>query len=77
MNKARRTALSKIQDLLTTAVEELESLKAEEEEYRDNIPENMQGGEKYEQAESAVDALDTAIDSLREASDSIDEAVGT
>ena len=55
---------------------EVESLQEEEEEYRDNIPENMQGGERYEQAEAACDALSEAVDSISPAIDSINEAMG-
>ncbi|MDR1438482.1 MAG: hypothetical protein LBJ10_00240 [Clostridiales bacterium] len=32
--------------------------------YLENIPENLQGGERYEQASQCVDALDEAIDQL-------------
>ena len=46
------------------------------EEYRDNIPENMQGSERYEQAESACDSLSEAVDSISAAIDSINEAMG-
>ena len=48
---------------------------SEEEEYRDNMPENLQGSEKYETAEAAIDALSTAIDSISEACNSLEEAM--
>lgn len=44
MNKARRAALSEIQDTLTDLQEQIQALMEEEEEYRDNMPENFQGG---------------------------------
>ena len=49
----------------------LEELKDEEEEYRDNMPENLQGSERYDAAELAVDDLEEA---LGEAMDKIDSA---
>ena len=48
MNKMRRTALASIKEKIEELKDELETLLEEEEEYRDSIPENMQGGERYE-----------------------------
>lgn len=69
MNKARRVAvealLAKAEDLqsqFATLKDEAESLHDEEEEYMNNIPENMQGSERYSQSESVVEALSTAKD---------------
>ena len=42
----------------------MEDLQGEEEEYRDNIPENLQGSERYEKAEEACDTLSEAVDGL-------------
>ena len=42
MNKIRRKNLQSIIDQLEELKGSLEDLQAEEEEYRDNIPENMQ-----------------------------------
>ena len=56
------------------AAYELEALKEEEEDYRDNIPENLQGSERYEQAEEACDNLDSAFDGLEEVISYIEEA---
>lgn len=46
----------------------------EENDYLDNIPENMQSGERYETAENAVSSLEDAVSSLEEAMDSIASA---
>ena len=48
MNKERRKALQTIVDQLATLQMQLEEIQTEEEEYRDNIPENFQSGERYE-----------------------------
>lgn len=42
----------------------IENLKGEEEEYKDNMPENLQQSDKYYAAEAAVDAMDSAISEL-------------
>lgn len=49
-------------------------LHDEEEEYKDNMPENLQSSERYEKAEAAVDALGSAVSSLEEVLDYIEEA---
>lgn len=48
MNRERRKALQAIIDQLETLQTQLEEIQTEEEEYRDNIPENFQSGERYE-----------------------------
>ena len=74
MNKARRKELEELYDIIYEAKERLVMLHDEEEEYRDNIPENLQGSERYERAEEAVDALDSAMSSLEEALNYIETA---
>lgn len=76
MNNPRRQALNKIIDRIDALMCDLESLKDEEEEYRDNIPENLQGSERYETADEAVDNLESAYDSLEEVISYIEEAIG-
>lgn len=46
---------------------QLEQIKFCEEQYRDRIPENLQGSEVYDRAEELVSALDEAIESLSQA----------
>ena len=67
MNKNRRAAISVIREKLDQYSTELEELMAEEEEYRDNMPENLQGSERYEKADEAASALGDAISSVIEA----------
>lgn len=42
----------------------------------ENMPENLQGSEKYEAAEETVSNLDDALSSLEDAASSIEEAIG-
>lgn len=76
MNKQRRLELSKVLSMIEETKEILETLKEEEEESRDNIPENLQGSSRYEMADAACDNLDTAVSSLEEATEAITEAMG-
>lgn len=75
MNNTRRKELEKVADAITELKEQLDILKEEEEEYRDNMPENLQGSERYEKAETACDNLDSAVSSLEDALDSINESM--
>lgn len=50
----------RLEDLIDVLTEALD----EEETYRDNMPENLQSGERYEKAENACDSLDSAVSSL-------------
>lgn len=45
--------------------DDIESLKDELENWRDNLPENLQDSEKANQLEDAINSLDSAIDSLQ------------
>lgn len=75
MNKIRRKTLQKLYNIIADAKDNLDEVRDEEDDYKENIPENLQGSERYEIAEAAVDALESAISSLEEALDSIEEAM--
>lgn len=74
MNRVRRTELEKIAAAITDLKEQLEILQEEEEEYRDNMPENLQGSERYEKADEACDNLYDAVSNLEDAVDCINAA---
>ena len=54
----------------------LQELQEQEEEYRDNMPENLQGSEKYERADEACSNLSDAYDSLQDAIDNLETDEG-
>ena len=71
VNAARRkaireiiTRLSDAQRIVDEARGDLEALKEEEEEYRDAIPESLQSGEKYENAEAAIQQMEEALETI-------------
>lgn len=73
MNNTRRKAIKEVmkkienlEGLLIEIKEELEFIRDEEEEYMNNIPENLQTSERYEKAEAATDNLYAAVDELEE-----------
>lgn len=75
MNKIRRKALQEIYDKFSDLREELETIKDEEDESRENMPENLQGSERYEQSETASGNIDEAMEYLSSACDSIESAM--
>lgn len=79
MNKQRRKAIRNIQDELTQLFSRIEDIKAEletvrdeEQEAYDNMPESLQNGEKGEAAQNAISQLESAI----EAFSNLDEVDG-
>lgn len=75
MNKIRRKTLQELIDIIAEAKDRLEEVMYEEEEYRDNMPENLQGSERYERAEEACDNLYEAVSSLEDVLDYIETAM--
>ena len=75
MNKARRKAIADVIDLLYRAKEDLDLLREEEEEYRDNMPENLQNSERYEKADNAVSEMEDAVSSLEDMAMRLEEAI--
>jgi hypothetical protein len=73
MNKQRRKAIAEAISAIEELVTDIENLRDEEQDYHDNMPENMQQGEKGEAAEAAVDALGNAAQLLDEAKDALGE----
>lgn len=74
MNKQRRTRIQEVVDQIGILRQKLEELRDEEQDYMDNIPENLQQSDRHYAAEEAVSNLESAIDSLSEAIDYANEA---
>lgn len=71
MNKKRRKCIDSVilkinnlQDIIEELQQDIEDIAADEQDYLDNIPENLQGSERYEAGENAVENLEAAIDWL-------------
>lgn len=64
MNNTRRKQLQAIYTKLEELKGELETVTADEEEARDNIPESLWNSERYEKAEEACNNLTEAVDYL-------------
>ena len=64
MNKARRAELNRIINTIYELQSDIDAIKADEEDARDNMPESLQGTERYEAMDAAVDELDDALSSI-------------
>lgn len=88
MNKERRnqidglrTRAEEIRAMIEALKDDLSTVHDEEQDYKDNMPESLQGGEKGQKADAAIEALesadqslDTCLDELQEALDSLETA---
>ena len=72
MNKARIKQLINWKKKAEELKEELESILYDEQDYFDNMPENLQGSMKGIDSEEAINQLEDAISNLEEAIDSVD-----
>ena len=64
-NKKRISIIESLRDI----VNDLEDIKRDEENYMYNIPDNMQNGSRYADAEEACDNMDMAISYLSDVVD--------
>lgn len=62
MNRARRKELERAVELLQQAQEIVASVRDDEQEAYDNLPESIQYSERGEQMSEYVDTLDNAAD---------------
>lgn len=75
MNKVRRANIKETVDLIERVKSVLESILDEEQEYYDNIPENLQTSQRAEDSEDAISNLEDAISNLEEAIGNLEEVV--
>lgn len=75
MNTERRKEIDKARGMIEEAKSILDQCENDEREYFDNMPENMQSGDKGQRAESAAEALNEAVGELENALGNLDTAV--
>lgn len=64
MNKVRRKELARVVDLLDQARDLLETIRDEEQEAFDNLPESIQYSERGEAMENYIGTMDEILDYL-------------
>lgn len=75
MNEKRRESLRAAVSLLDRAETLVNTVCDQESDALDNYPENLQGSERFEKMEDAVDSLNDALESIGEAKDRIEAAI--
>lgn len=73
MNKKRRQQIQEVIAKLEACDDELTSIKDDEDDARDNMPENLQESEAYCLSEGYSDKIDDAISYIKEATDALEE----
>lgn len=76
MNIKRRKRIDAVLELLASIQNEIEEIQQEEQDYLDNMPENLEGSEKYSIAEEAIDNLESALNAVIEAADYLESSKG-
>ncbi len=74
MNNQRRKQIDKVINILNSANELIENIRCDEEEYMENIPENLQGSERYSAAEDACSHLEDAFSWVESAIEDLESA---
>ena len=75
MNKKRRKEIENNMNSLEVIKSNLEYILSEEEDYFDNMPENLQSSIRGEESENAIDVLTEIIDTIGDCIDSLDEII--
>jgi hypothetical protein len=75
MDDKRRERLREALRMLTSAEQIVDAVCDKEQDCMDNYPENLQGTERYEQMEEAVDSLNDALEKIDDAKSSIESAI--
>lgn len=75
MDDKRRGRLRDALKMLTSAATIVDSVCDKEQDCLDNYPENLQGTERYERMEDAVDSLNDALEKIDDAKASIEIAI--
>ena len=74
MNKSRRKQIAEVLEALNILRDTVEAIQNEENEAFENMPESLEGTDRYDMAEEAVSNLDDALSSLEDAIDSLESA---
>lgn len=75
MNKDRRKSIERIVDKINEIKADLTSIRGDEEEAYDNLPEGIQESERGDSMQEAIEAMDNADGALQEAADFLEEII--
>jgi hypothetical protein len=75
MNKTRRQQLAVWSRKAEALKDELDDIMRDEQDYYDNIPENLQYSQRAEDSENAIGQMEEAIGQLEEVINIVDEII--
>ena len=75
MDDRRRGQLRDALNMLSNAASVVESVCDKEQDCVDNYPENLQGTERFEKMEDALDSLNDALEKIDDAKSHIQSAI--
>lgn len=75
MDVRRRNRLRDALKMLVSVITIVESVSDKEQDCMENVPENLQGTERFENMENAVDRLNQALEELDNAKEHIEAAI--
>ena len=64
MNKQRRQKIRDVRKEIENCKDNLQKILDEEQDYFDNMPENLQGSVRGSDSEDAIDAMESCIEDL-------------
>ncbi len=73
MNKERKARIQEVITKINGCADDLSDIKFDEDYARDNIPENLQGGDAYCTSEDCSDKIEDAISDLRQVASDLGE----
>lgn len=73
MNRQRRKKLTEAFEKITEVMDILESVKAEEEESYENLPDNFRDGDRGEEMQNYIDMIEEAYGYLDDANSVIEQ----
>lgn len=74
LNQARRGEIAKVIDRLEDIKQDVSYILGDEQDCLDNMPENLEGSERFASMEQAVDNLEDAVSGIEDAIDSLNKA---
>jgi hypothetical protein len=69
INVLQKETIDNVCDLINNFISDIQSILDDEEDYKENIPENLQNGYRYQESEMSCDNLESAIDELENISE--------
>lgn len=75
MNKTRRQQLRKWLEDVENIKNELETICSDEQDYFDNMPENLQGSQRGSDSEEAIEQMEEAVSYIEDAISVIEEII--